>query len=427
MKRFKIRNEYFGGLVHDRLNDYLYVYDDASMDVFRQTVNNPGVLNENVKKNLIENGFIDCNGNVDFELVDNAINEDFLSSPITLHYVYTHKCNLNCKHCYSKRAAFNNELSLEQKLGILDQAKDMGVFKILIGGGEPFVCDDFIKFLSASVDRGLYTRAFTNGLLLNDKIIGELSNIAIGGISVSIDSTDEDIYEEIRGVRGLKTVISNVKKLSESCDCSVSVSATVNAINLQLEEELLDLAAECKVKRLKIRPTKPSGNALKNKNLIISPEQYRDFLKRIQTAYFRKGYRNNFELDKNWGNVTLAATESMIDVRENPLLYNGHSCIAGKGIMAIDPSGTVSNCGFLTSHFGLGTDNILNSCLSDIWKKSESFISLREIEPNLECLSCKYYASCRGGCPARSVYSGLKFNDVDPWCPKKHFPILLME
>lgn len=374
---------------------------------------------------MIENGFIDSQGTVNFEWVDNPVHSDYLSAPITLHYVYTHRCNLNCKHCYSKRADKSTEMSYQQKLDILKQARDMGIFKILIGGGEPFVSDDFIQFLKASVDSGLYTRAFTNGLLLNDSIIDELSGIDIGGISVSIDSTDENVYEEIRGVRGLKTVIANVKKLSEKCDCSVSVSATINAINLQLEEELLDLAAECKVKRLKIRPTKPSGNALKNQNMMISPEQYVDFLRRIQSAYFRKGYQKNFALDKNWGHVTLLATEESIDLRDNPLLYDNYSCIAGKGIMAIGPSGTVNNCGFLTSYFGAGTDNILQTSLRSIWESSNAFTELRNIEPNLECLSCRYYASCRGGCPARSIHEGNKFNDIDPWCPKKYFPIAL--
>ena len=413
MKRFKIRNEYFGGLVHDRKNDYLYIYDKASMDAFAQAYRNLSDLDDNIRTNMLKNGFIDSQGAIDFELIDNPVAPNYLSAPITLHYVYTHRCNLNCKHCYSKRASKNSEMTYEQKLSILDQARDMGIFKILIGGGEPFVSEDFVQFLTASVERGLYTRAFTNGLLLNDSTIDALSAIDLGGISVSIDSTDENVYEEIRGVRGLKTVIANVKKLSEKCDCSVSVSATINAINLQLEEELLDLAAECRVKRLKIRPTKPSGNALKNQNLMISPEQYVDFLKRIQSAYFRKGYKNCFELDKNWGHATLLATEDSIDLRDNPLLYDNYSCIAGKGIMAIDPSGTVNNCGFLTSYFGAGTDNILQTGLRSIWENSKAFTSLRDIEPNLECLSCRYYASCRGGCPARSIHIGNNFNDIE--------------
>ena len=426
-KRYRIRKEFFGCLIHDRQSDAMYMYDKRSFQLFSQVIKTGSCEDQQALNNMRQMGYINDRNQPDYDFFENAVSSDIMSAPMTVHYVYTHRCNLNCKHCYSKRAENMPEMNYEQKLKLLDQVADMGVFKILIGGGEPFTCKEFIPYLKASVERGLYTRTFTNGLLLNDEMIDELSKIQLGGISVSVDSTEFDAYETIRGVRSLDTVICNIKKLSSKCNYSISMSATIGSTNLFSEDKLLDLAKECGVHRLKIRPTKPSGNALKNTEIEISPDTYADYIKRIRKLYIDKGYDSSFVLDTHWGNVRLVCDGNTITLKDNPLPYDDFSCIAGKGILAIGPTGTVNSCGFLTSYFGESTDSILKDDLNNIWQKSQALISLRNIRPNPECVACNFYSSCRGGCPARNLHAGLEFNAVDPWCPKNFFPMPLQD
>lgn len=426
-KRFRIRKEFFGCMVHDRQNDLMYMYDKHSFKQFKQLADIGTCEDEQVLASMRHLGYINDQGQLEYELFNNVVTADTLSAPITVHYVYTHRCNLNCKHCYSARAENKPEMNFEQKLKLLDQASDMGVFKILIGGGEPFICDDFVSYLKASVERGLYTRAFSNGLLLNDELIDELASIKLGGLSVSVDSTEFDTYEKIRGVRSLDTVISNLKKLSAKCNFSISMSATIGATNLFLEDKLLDLAKECRVHRLKIRPTKPSGNALKNTDIEVTASIYADYIKRIEKLYIEKGYAEYFALDVNWGNARVICDGNIITLKDNPLPYDDFSCIAGKGIVAVGPTGTVNPCGFLSSYFGESQDSILTDDLNSIWQNSHTLKSLRNIEPNSECVTCHFYTSCRGGCPARNLHAGYEYNAVDPWCPKKYFPISIFD
>ena len=424
-KRFRIRKEYFGCLVHDRYKDRMLMLDGESFELLREAKNDINSIDERTKEKLYEFGFVTRDEQIDYELFENTVTKDVLSAPLTVHYVYTHKCNLNCKHCYSKRADFTKEMTYDKKLEFLDQVAKTGAFKILIGGGEPFIDKNFISFLKASVSRGLYTRTFTNGLLLTDEMIEELSTIPLGGISVSVDSPKCEVYSKIRGVDGLSTVVSNIKKLSEKCTYSVSFSITVNSTNLNNEDELLDLAKESGVKRLKVRPTKPSGNALKNTEIEVTPTTYADYVKRIVKSYYSKGYDTAFALDINWGHMRLKTDAKQIDVQNNPLPYSEYSCIAGRGIIAVSPDGSVNPCGFLSSYYGEGSDNAVSTPLIQIWKESNSLCNRESVLPNTHCVKCRYYSSCRGGCPARILHVNGKANTIDPWCPENIFPIKL--
>lgn len=423
--RFRIRKEYFGCLVHDRQEDKMLMLNCDSFELLRRAKTDLNSIGEQEKKRLLEFGFITENGRTDYDLFENVVTKDVLSAPLTVHYVYTHRCNLNCKHCYSKRADHAKEMSYDNKLSFLEQVASSGAFKILIGGGEPFIDRNFVNFLKKSVSLGLYTRAFTNGLLLTDDLIEELSQIPLGGISVSVDSPKCEVYSKIRGVDGLPTVLSNIRKLSSKCDYTVSFSITVNSTNLYNEDELLDLAKESGAKRLKVRPTKPSGNALKNTEIEVTPSVYADYVKRIVECYYAKGYDTVFALDINWGHMRLTKTSKVIDVQNNPLPYTGFSCLAGKGIIAVSPDGSVNPCGFLSSFYGEGTDNILSVPLLQIWKHSTSFCRKEDILPNDHCMKCRYYSSCRGGCPARTLHAYNRIDAIDPWCPENIFPIYL--
>jgi MoaA/NifB/PqqE/SkfB family radical SAM enzyme len=83
----------------------------------------------------------------------------------------TSRCNLHCRGCYARarHGSERSELSDEQWAGLFEQARDLGVSIIMIAGGEPLmrpgILDVTRKF------PGMVFPLFTNGLLLDDKII----------------------------------------------------------------------------------------------------------------------------------------------------------------------------------------------------------------------------------------------------------------
>ena len=425
-RRFIIRREYFGAYVFDRDLQLDYIFDGESADVFKTAYRNLVDLEKEDYINLCDYDFISNGRDVNFDYFENEVFGECFSAPIVVHFPYTSKCNLNCKHCFSKSSGDIHEIPFEIKIKVLDELKDLGVCKIMIGGGEPFLGADIVSFLKESVNRGLVTKVFTNGLVLNDDIIESLTKINLGGLSISIDTPDVSIYKKIRGVNGLPVVIENVKKLVAKCAFPISISATIGTYNIGNECSLLDLAKECGVSKLKVRPVRPSGNAHENRDILPSAEAYAVFLTKIQKAYFQKRHDYSFGLDLHWGSGKIVASKTKIDLTKVSNPYYGFGCIAGKDIAFINTDGSVSPCGFLPNTTGR-TDSILHSKLIDIWKNSPNFKCMRELKVNKTCYRCRYYGSCRGGCPARNIHEHLDYTDMDPWCPRKFFPISLID
>ena len=57
-----------------------------------------------------------------------------------MNLMITGKCNLNCLHCFNAKdnAPLNSELSYENIIRILDDARDIGVHTLTITGGRTF-------------------------------------------------------------------------------------------------------------------------------------------------------------------------------------------------------------------------------------------------------------------------------------------------
>src|SRR5512136_2526220 len=65
----------------------------------------------------------------------------------------THRCNLSCKHCYIGKSV-EDELSLAELRGILDQLAGEGCMYLLLTGGEPLIRKDFFDICYYAKERG---------------------------------------------------------------------------------------------------------------------------------------------------------------------------------------------------------------------------------------------------------------------------------
>lgn len=63
------------------------------------------------------------------------------NSPLGIQFEITHKCNLECVHCYNNSSAGHSgsDLTNEEWLGVAHQATQMQVLNAVISGGEPLI------------------------------------------------------------------------------------------------------------------------------------------------------------------------------------------------------------------------------------------------------------------------------------------------
>ena len=112
-----------------------------------------------------------------------------------LRLAVTDRCNLRCFYCMpaegldwlSRRELMSNE----EMLRICSLLVDMGIEKIRITGGEPFVRKDIMPFLTAlSKLNGLHELCITTNGVLTAPLIPQLIDIGIRSVNLSLDTLD---------------------------------------------------------------------------------------------------------------------------------------------------------------------------------------------------------------------------------------------
>lgn len=111
----------------------------------------------------------------------------------------TDRCNLRCFYCMPeegiKYVSRQELLSYEEMTRLMHILVGMGIEKLRITGGEPFVRKDMMDFLRAvSRLEGLKKINITTNGTLTARLIPELKEIGIHSVNLSLDTLDRDRF-----------------------------------------------------------------------------------------------------------------------------------------------------------------------------------------------------------------------------------------
>ena len=321
------------------------------------------------------------------------------SSVPSLRYLelqITDRCNLRCRHCYidtnsisklslrgvpilsGRRRSIRptpfwlamtdkditsekvkaSELSVTQIKNILTEFEEMQGLRVLITGGEPLLHSRFKEINSILPRFFLRKILFTNGLLLNKKM---LENLNVGEIQVSIDGM-EKAHDSLRGKGKFKRTMQNIM-LAIECGFEVSVSTMVHSKNTGDFNKMETLFKKIGIKDWTVDIPCITGRLKRNTEFQLSPKQAGKYL-----AY---GYGGGIHSGEK-----------------------GSGC--GLHLMSISANGKISKCTFYSDR-AVGT---IKDRLRKCWKKIKP-IRLDK----LDC-DCKYIEECRGGCRYRAEMLG---------------------
>ena len=132
----------------------------------------------------------------------------------------TDRCNFRCYYCMPEEGVnFANRkdlLSFDEMYLLSNIFCSLGVSKIRITGGEPFVRGGLIHFLKdLSEVNGLQEISITSNGSFTTKNIFALKEMGISKINLSLDSLDSNRFFEITRRDSFKTVYEGVFKLLE--------------------------------------------------------------------------------------------------------------------------------------------------------------------------------------------------------------------
>ncbi len=169
-------------------------------------------VNPTGKKKLVENliynwGYIGERVRDAYSTYDRWIPSLMVLSP-------SMRCNLNCTGCYSGLYTKDGELSEEELDSILDQARKLGMYFVVVSGGEPYVMKEtWLRLFEKYND--MYFLTYTNGTLIDKKTaqrLGELGNVAP---ALSVEGYEEET-DERRGKGVYKKVMQAMENLREA-------------------------------------------------------------------------------------------------------------------------------------------------------------------------------------------------------------------
>ena len=158
----------------------------------------------------------------------------------------TESCNLKCIYCLPedfipKQYDETKILSEKNILSIAAAAKEIGINKIRLTGGEPLLRKDIISIVSGIKKIGIdEIYITTNGILLSEKIKA-LSEAGLSGINVSLDTLDEKQFEDITRGGKISKVLEGIE---QSCENGLKVkvnSVIIKGINENAVENLAEL------------------------------------------------------------------------------------------------------------------------------------------------------------------------------------------
>lgn len=129
----------------------------------------------------------------------------------------TDRCNLRCTYCMPANMHFLNKSKLltdDEIIEILETLASVGISKVRITGGEPFLRPGLLKLLEKiSYVDGINNIAITTNGVLTHEYIPALKNMGINRINLSLDSLQSDRFEQITRRNSFTAVMHTLEHL----------------------------------------------------------------------------------------------------------------------------------------------------------------------------------------------------------------------
>ncbi len=349
--------------------------------------------------------------------------------PFVVSWNLTYRCNLQCEHCYLDAGAKSkvdtpgfsdrSELSTADCLKVVDQLTEVAPECVtILTGGEPLLRRDILEIVEYAASRKLWVVIGTNGVKVTSHLAQVLKEKGARGFALSLDALKPEAHDSFRMVKGAWENTVTGSKVLRDAEFPFIIQTTIGKHNITELEEIAEFAYKelgAKVWNLYFLVQTGRGQFVSD----ISGEEYDSALAKLanlQAKYFQKMLinakcaphyvRTLFETDPN-----------------SPFLKTfsdgAGGCPAGTHYLGIRPNGDMTPCPYLPVFGG----NVLREKLTDIWEKSELFLSIRARKSlGGRCGTCEFNPLC-GGCRARAYGVTGDYLAEDPLCtyqPGKH-------
>jgi len=268
-----------------------------------------------------------------------------IDGPSHAQVAVTNACPQSCAFCYN-RDRTGQALDTAAILRVVRELREAGVFWLGLTGGEPLLQKDLVRIVEAGAD-GCAVKLFTTGTGITAGRARELGRAGLFSVSVSLDSSDEEIHDAGRGYRGaFREALRAIDVFLATPGLDVGVSAVLSREMIRGggTERFIEFLAGLGIHEAWLSEVKPASAPFWNEDRLITEDDRRSLVRLQDRANRRPGmtvnYLGHFEGRENFG------------------------CTAGCKTVYIDAFGEVSPCVFTPMTFGNVSERPLGEILA---------------------------------------------------------------
>ena len=325
--------------------------------------------------------------------------------PMWLLAELTFACPVQCSYCSNPlelSASRKNELSTEEWIRVMRQARKLGAVQLGFSGGEPLVRTDLEELVVEAKSLGYYINLITSSIGLTAEKITALKGAGLGHIQISFQGSNRESNKLLGGTDSFDHKVTMTKEVIKQ-ELPLGLNFVLHRQNMHQVKEFLTMAQSLGAEFVELANCQYYGWGLHNReHLLPSQEQLVD-AERV-TNEFREQHKGDMDI--------FFVAPDYYDDRPKKC-SNGW----GSTFMTVNPEGEVLPCQAAKVIPGLEFPNVRDHELTDTWHKSDLFNRFRGTDWMTEpCKSCPEKEIDLGGCRCQALMLTGDATNADPVC-----------
>ncbi|MBI4712938.1 MAG: SPASM domain-containing protein [Planctomycetes bacterium] len=317
------------------------------------------------------------------------------SSKFTAMLLTTYNCNLACEYCFEesvKRHLYMNDDVTFRTLEYLKQEitrRHPQKVRLIFYGGEPFlnpvpimaIGEELGRFVKEKGIKRFSFGAITNGTSINTALIGELRQVGLTNLRITLDGTSE-IHNKRRPFRNgygtFDEIVQNIEAVSDIV--RVDIAANFDRTNTKSLIEMMDW--------LKAR-----GLDQKIGTLLLAPVMAR---MGVEASAIEQTGCSHLSGELMAEGLELRRAAIARGFRVQPATgVNGCPMTQDGSMLVIDPQGDIYKCAGFVGRAEFCIGNIADKQLNH---RHTEFMAMHSALDEPDCRKCVYLPMCSGGC-----------------------------
>jgi pyrroloquinoline quinone biosynthesis protein E len=326
--------------------------------------------------------------------------------PLWLLAEVTYKCPLHCVFCYNPVdfAQTESELSTEDWLRVLREARAAGSVQCGFSGGEPLVRDD-LEILVAEAHRlGFYTNLLTSGVGLTAARAAALKAAGLDHVQLSFQDSTKELNDFLSHSKTFD-LKRRTADLIKAHDWPMVLNCVMHRLNIDYIEQIIDLAVELGAEYLELANSQYYSWAELNRDNLLPSRAQLERAERVTQAC-RAKYGDKIRI--------IFVVPDYYETRPK-------KCMNGWGnvFLTVTPDGTALPCHTAKMIKGIAFPNVRDSSINDIWYQSRAFNFYRgDSWMKDPCRTCPDKEKDLGGCRCQALMLTGDAANADPVCDK---------